>query len=82
MLSMISGSAVCDLYSEMRQARLEWERASAGLRQAVQLFQDLGGASDGVASLRTASAHELETLEKYNAAVLAYAVGVEHSRPS
>jgi len=78
---MISGSEVSALYNEMCRARKEWERASEDLKQAVQLFQDLGGNSDGVVSVRTASARELETLETYSAAVLAYAVGVKHSRP-
>jgi hypothetical protein len=79
---MISGPEVNDLYNEMCRLRREWERASEDLKQAVQLFQDLGGNSDGVVSIRTASARELETLEKYSAAVLAYAVAVKHSRPS
>ena len=79
---MISGSEVSALYNEMCSARREWETASEELRQAVQLYQDVGGNSDGVVSVRTASARELETLERYSAAVLAYAVAVKHSTPS
>jgi hypothetical protein len=79
---MFSGSEVSDLYKEMCRARRQWEIATEELRQAVQLYQDVRGNSDGVSSVRAASARELETLEIYSAAVLAYAVAVKHSNPS
>jgi len=79
---VFSGAEVSNLYSEMCRARKEWELASERFRQAVQLSQDLGGNSDGVASVRAASARELEALKIYRAAVLAFAEAVKNSRQS
>jgi hypothetical protein len=79
---VFSGPEVNNLYSEMCRARKEWELASERFRQAVQLSQDLGGNSDGVASVRAASAREFEALKIYSAAVVAFAEGVKNSRQS
>lgn len=79
---MFSGAEVNNFYSEMCRARKEWELASESFRQAVELSQDLGGNSDGIASVRAASARELEALKTYKAAVLAFAEAVKNSRQS
>jgi hypothetical protein len=66
----------------MCRTRKEWELASERFQQAVQLSQDVGGNPDGVASVKAASARELEALKIYSAAVLAFAEAVKNSRQS
>jgi hypothetical protein len=79
---VFSGPEVNNLYGEMCRTRKEWELASEQFRQAVELSRDVGGNSDGVASVRAASARELEALKIYSAAVLPFAEAVKNSRQS
>jgi len=80
--TVFSGVEVSNLYNEMRRARKEWELASERFQQAVQLSRDVGGNSDGIASVRAASTREVEALKIYSAAVLAFAEAVKNSRQS
>ena len=79
---MFSGPEVNNLYGEMCRARKQWELASESFRHAMELAQDVEGNSDGIASVRAASARELEALKIYKAAVLAFAEAVKNSRQS
>jgi hypothetical protein len=79
---VFSGTEVNNLYGEMCRARKEWELASERFRQAVQLSHDLEGNSDGLASVRAASVHEVKALKIYSAAVLAFAEAVKDSQQS
>jgi hypothetical protein len=50
---MAANSKAEDLYQMMCQARREWEAASHTLKQAMELFCDVGGNSDGITSVES-----------------------------